>query len=127
MNVKYFFVFISIFTFLSCEEPKVCLTDEEASSLIYDFPDSIPVGYSHDLMIHYVIENSCGSFLEFEDTAYANVVEISTMLRYDGCNCNLKFVEDSMSYQIMHDTSGTFLYKFSIGESDFDTYSLQVY
>lgn len=127
MNVKYISLFAALFTFFSCEEANVCLNDDAASSIIYEFPDSIPAAYSHDLMIHFVIENSCGSFLEFDDTAYGNVVEITTMLRYEGCNCTLEFVEDSMSYQIMHDTAGTFLYKFSIGETDFDTHSLIVY
>lgn len=127
MKLKYISILIALFTFFACEEPKVCLNDEEASSIVYEFPDSIPAAYSHDLMIHYVIENSCGSFLEFDDTAFGNVVEITTMLRYDGCNCALEFVEDSMTYQMFHDTAGTFLYKFSIGESDFDSHSLIVY
>jgi hypothetical protein len=127
MKVKYISILIALFTFFACEEPNVCSNEEEASSIIYEFPDSIPAAYSHDLMIHYVLENSCGSFLEFDDTAYGNVVEITTMLRYEGCNCALEFVEDSMAYPMMHDTAGTFLYKFSIGESDFDTHSLLVY
>lgn len=127
MKVKYIFILVAMFVLLACEETKVCMNDDAASSIIYDFPDSIPAAYSYDLMIHYVIENSCGSFLEFDDTAYGNVVEITTMLRYEGCNCALEFVEDSASYQMLHDTAGTFLYKFSIGESDFDTHSVLVY
>ncbi len=127
MNLKYISLFATLFTFLSCEEPNICQNDEVASSIIYSFPDSIPAAAMHDLKIHYLIENSCGSFLEFDDTAYGNIVEVTTMLRYEGCNCALEFVEDSMSYQIQHDTAGTFLYKFSIGESDFDTHSLLVY
>ncbi|MBK9591590.1 MAG: hypothetical protein IPO32_08790 [Crocinitomicaceae bacterium] len=127
MKLKSFSILISAFTFFACEDPNVCLNDEEASSIIYEFPDSIPAAYPHDLMIHYVIENSCGSFLAFDDTAYGNVVEITTMLRYEGCNCALEFVEDSMSYLMQHDTAGTFLYKFSIGETDFDTHAVLVY
>lgn len=127
MRLKYISILVLLFTFFACEEPNDCLNDESASSIIYEFPDSIPVASTYNFMIHYVIENSCGSFLEFDDTAYGNVVEITTMLRYEGCNCALEFVEDSMSYQMMHDTAGTFLYKFSIGASDFDTHSLLVY
>lgn len=127
MDRKYISLLLLAFTFLACEDPNDCLEDESASSIVYSFPDSIPATIPFDLKIHYVIENSCGSFLEFDDTAYNNVVQIKTMLRYEGCNCDLQFVEDSMSYQMLHDTVGTFLYKFSIGETDFDTHSLIVY
>ncbi len=127
MSIKHPLLIVVLFAFFACEETKVCLNDEAASSIIHAFPDSIPVAVTHDLKVHYLIENSCGSFLEFDDTASGNIVEITTMLRYEGCNCALEFVEDSMLYQMKHDTAGTFLYKFSIGETDFDTHAVLVY
>jgi hypothetical protein len=105
----------------SCEEEKY------ASSVVFDFPDSLQMGTTHELKIQYIIENSCGSFVEFEDTVIGDVVEVRIKTLYEGCNCTLEFAQEEKFYQLRQDSAGSYQYKFWINETDFDTYWLEVY
>lgn len=127
MRINGLIVLLAI-SFFSCEEIEdSCKESKTASALIYEFPDSLQVGETHNLSVHYIIENSCGSFDTFLDTTYNATTEVKVQVYYDGCNCNLEFQEDSSIYSIQHDTAGIFNYKFMIGDADFDTYMLTVY
>ena len=112
----------------ACDDiEKVCKEEKYSSAIVDAFPDSIQAGIAYPLNIQYIIENSCGSFVEFEETKTAATTEVRVKLLYDGCSCNLEFEEDSSTYNLQHDTAGTYYYKFYLGESDYDTYSLDVY
>ena len=127
MRLKFLYIIAGVTLLWSCEPIDDCTEEENASSIIYSFPDSLQVGTPYDLKIHYILENSCGSFLEFKDTTYDNTTEIKAVLLYEGCNCSLQFEEDSSSYSILHDQPGNYTYKFLVGATDYDSYTLTVF
>lgn len=127
MKLKYLFIVVGAFLMFSCEPIDDCTEEEFASSIIYNFPDSLAAGTSYDLSIHYIIENSCGSFVEFTDSVFGNTTQVKAKLIYEGCNCSLQFQEDSSTYHIAHDSAGIYTYKFLVGTSDYDSYMLTVY
>lgn len=127
MKLKYLLFGVIAFPLLSCEPIDDCTKEEFATSIIYNFPDSLAAGTGYDLSIHYIIENSCGSFVEFSDSIYGTTTQIKTKLLYEGCNCSLQFVEDSNTYYLVHDSAGIYTYEFLVGDSDFDSYVLTVY
>lgn len=127
MHKFYLSIFILAFVIQSCQPiTEVCEEEKDASAIIYTFPDSIYAGVGYDLSVHYIIENSCGTFLAFDDSVYDNTTEVKVRLNYEGCNCNLNFVEDSMNYTLFQDTAGYYNYKFYVGNTDFDSYILKV-
>ena len=101
--------------------------EKYASAIVFDFPDSLHTGTTHELKIQYIIENSCGSFVEFEDTVIGDVTEVKIKTLYEGCNCTLEFVEEERFYPIKQDSAGSYVYKFWVSETEFDTYWLEVY
>lgn len=128
MKLKYltgFFVFVLL---TGCDDiEKACTEDKYGSAIVYDFPDSVKAGTTLDLKVAYILENSCGSFTEFEEHVMGDTTEVRVKLLYEGCSCNLQFKEDSSYYPLKQDAAGTYFYKFYLGESDYDTYSLDVY
>ncbi|MBI3133267.1 MAG: hypothetical protein HYZ14_01195 [Bacteroidetes bacterium] len=114
--------------FTACDDIEQACTEEKyGSAIVYDFPDSLPAGVSQNVKVEYILENSCGSFVEFEENIAGQTTEVRVKLLYDGCSCDLQFKEDSNYYEVKQDSVGTYLYKFYLGETDYDSYTLQVY
>jgi len=126
---NYFLILFSIVVFIAaCDKvDDVCKEEKYASAIVFDFPDSLHTGAKHELKIQYIIENSCGSFVEFEDTTINHVTEIKIKTLYEGCNCSLEFAEEEKFYPLKQDSAGSYQYKFWINETDFDIYWLEVY
>src|SRR5688500_6210250 len=111
---------------VSCDKVEACKEDKYAAAVVYDFTDRLLVGTTHDLKIHYIIENSCGSFVEFEDTliyAADTITQVKIKTLYEGCNCTLEFKEEEQFYPLVQNTPGTYHYKFWLSDTDFDSYT----
>jgi len=77
---------------------------------------------THPLKVSYILENSCGSFVEFEnEKACKKTIDVKLKLLYEGCNCDLEF------FDLKQDSAGTYTYKFFLDEKKFDAYNLEVY
>lgn len=126
---NYFLILFSVIVLVAgCDKvDDACKEEKYASAVVFDFPDSLHAGATHDLKIQYIIENSCGTFVEFEDTVIGDVTEVKIKTLYEGCNCTLEFVQEERFYPIRQDSVGSYQYKFWINETDFDTYWLEVY
>ena len=111
----------------SCDDiSDSCKEEKYSSDLVYDFPDTLQVGQTHDLKIEYIIENSCGSFVEFEEIMDGNTTEVKIKMLYEGCSCNLVFSEEENKYPILKQTAGNYSYKFWVADNDYDIYNLVV-
>ena len=111
----------------SCDDiSDSCKEEKYSSALVYDFPDTLQVGQTHDLKIEYIIENSCGSFVEFEEIMDGNTTELKIKMLYEGCSCNLVFSEEENKYPILKQTAGNYSYKFWVADNDYDIYNLVV-
>ena len=111
----------------SCDDiSDSCKEEKYSSALVYDFPDTLQVGQTHDLKIEYIIENSCGSFVEFEEIMDGNTTEVKIKMLYEGCSCNLVFSEEENKYPILKQTAGNYSYKFWVADNDYDIYNLVV-
>jgi hypothetical protein len=129
MNKNFFLSYVSFLILtVSCDQlGDACTEEKYGSALVSEFPDSLEAGVAQDIYIKYILENSCGSFKEFEETVAENIVEIKFKARYEGCNCELQFEEDSSVYALKQDSAGTYTYKFFLGDTDYDTYNLVVF
>jgi hypothetical protein len=117
-----------LFIAMACDKVEdSCKEEKYAAAVVYDFPDSLLVGTTHDLKIQYIIENSCGSFVEFEDSVVNTVTEVKIKTLYEGCSCALEFTEEENFYPLVQNTPGLYTYKFWLSDTDFDTYTLHVH
>lgn len=116
-------------TFLaSCDEVgDMCTETKDGSALVSYFPDSLIAGESEEIYLNYIIENSCGDFDKIEETQIDSIVDVRLKVKYEGCNCNLEFVEDSVLYNIKQDSTGIYEYRFYLGETDYESYFLEVH
>lgn len=126
---NYFLIILGAAFFVVCctKVGEPCDETKFASAVVIDFPDSLNAVATHELKIQYIIENSCGSFTEFQDTTIGDVTEVKIITDYVGCNCTLEFVEEERFYPLHHDSTGTYHYKFWMSETEFDEYTLTVF
>lgn len=121
-------IFLVTLVAVACDQiDDACDEEKYGSALVDDFPDSIQAGVMHELEVKYIIENSCGEFVEFETTESSTFTEVKVKLMYKGCSCNLQFTEDSSYYALLHDTAGVYMYKFFLSDGTYDTYQLNVF
>lgn len=121
-------IFLVTLVAVACDQiDDACDEEKYGSALVSDFPDSLQAGVTHELKVKYIIENSCGKFVEFETIETPAQTEIKVKLMYEGCSCNLQFTEDSSYLSIKHDTAGLYLYKFYLSDGTYDTYQLNVF
>ena len=112
----------------SCEKIEdACSSEKPASAIIFGFPDSIEVSETYGLKVQYVLDNNCGSFDNFDIDLSDQSYEVKLMTKYEGCNCNMEFEEDSVEFAVRVDSPGIYEFKFWLSDVDFDTYSLKVY
>jgi hypothetical protein len=104
-----------------------CKEERYGSAIVDFFPDSLQAGISDEVSVQYIIENSCGSFVEFEESQTDHTIDVRVKLLYDGCNCNLVFTEDSSFYSFKQDSAGLYYYNFYYEDADFESYPLVVY
>jgi len=125
---NYFLIIGIVFISLGCDKiDEKCVEEKFASAIVYEFPDSLYLSATHQLKIEYVIENSCGSFVEFEDTIVDNNTEVKIKTLYEGCNCTLEFLQEEKFYPLHQDSVGKYHYKFWMSETEFDEYTLTVF
>lgn len=128
MKNYYIIIALATFIFTACSGIDDSCKEEKYGSAIVDFfPDSLQTGVTDEVSVQYVIENSCGSFVEFEETQIENTIDVRVKLLYDGCNCNLVFTEDSSFYSFKQDSAGYDYYGFYYADTDFESYQLIVY
>lgn len=115
--------------FASCEEDgaKPCTEDVTTASVLSDFPDSLKVGTTQTVSIQYVLENSCGEFDHFNVTNTDKTFEVEMITKYEGCNCNLEFSEESIDFDINIDFPGIYEYSFWLADGDYDTRSIKIF
>src|SRR5688500_8059077 len=90
---------LSMFVAVACDKvDDSCKEDKYAAAVVYDFPDSLHVGATHELKIQYIIENSCGNFVEFEESVSNTTTAVKIKTLYEGCNCTLEFKEEEKFY-----------------------------
>lgn len=104
-----------------------CKEEKYASAIVNSFPDSLQAGVMHDITVEYVIENSCGNFVELEESMSDDTVFVKVKTLYEGCNCTLEFTEEQQVLSIGQDSAGYYYYKFWIADSDYDVFSLVIY
>lgn len=125
--MKQFLAIAILFIVTSCDDiTDSCKEEKYSSALVYDFPDTLQVGQTHELKLEYIKENSCGSFVEFEENVDGNSTEVKIKMLYEGCSCNLVFSEEERLYPILKQTAGNYSYKFWVAENDYDIYNLVV-
>lgn len=121
-------VFIGLFFLVSCKDlNNVCSEEKYSSAIVYDFPDSLKAGTEHELKVEYILENSCGSFLEFEEKQISDTTEVKIKLKYEGCSCNLQFEQKVGYYSLQQDSAGIYKYRFWVGDGEYDSFFLKVY
>ena len=119
---------VFIFFATACDKVEEgCKEEKYASAVVYDFPDSLQTGVTHDLKIEYILENSCGSFDEFEVAQVDDYTFVKLKTLYEGCNCTLEFTEAEEFFLISFSDTGTYKFKFWISDTDYDSYSLIIY
>ena len=125
---KLLYILTIAVVFTSCEEIEdACASEKPASAIIFEFPDSIEASETYELNVQYVLDNNCGSFDKFDIVAFDHAYEVKLMTKYEGCNCNMEFQEESVDFDVRVDEPGVYEFKFWLADNDFDTYSLKVY
>ncbi len=112
---------------MSCKKGNtVCEETVKTATLVIDFPDSVQANEQFRLDVKYILDNSCGKFDSYDVNQVDNITQITMYAKYEGCNCNLQFVEGEGQFDIMIGQQGLYEYQFWIAENEWDTYSLKV-
>jgi len=127
MKNYFLILFVLIGLLAGCGKVGDCKEEKYASAVVSDFPDSLHKSAAYPLKVQYIIENSCGSFVGFEETKTGNTTDVRIKTIYDGCNCTLEFSQQESFYEIKQDSVGTYHYNFWLDETDFDSYTLTVH
>lgn len=123
---NFIFIFLALICF-SCDDiSNSCKEEKYSSAIVYDFPDTLQVGQTHNLKIEYIKENSCGSFVEFEELVTGNSTEVKIKMLYEGCTCNQVFSQEEQAYAIKKDSAGSYSYKFWVTENEYDMFNVVV-
>lgn len=124
-KIKLFSLFLSLIL-VSCsntnDEAENCLDYKHAFITAVNV-EPMTVSKNKDLAIDlsYFIENTCGSFYNFEVNRNNNIYDIKVKTKYEGCQCNEMASNLQTTYHFRSPDSGIYTLNFYTSASEFVT------
>jgi hypothetical protein len=76
--------------------------------------------------VTFAVENSCGTFNKFIETATTNTKQIEVESKYEGANCGVTAATKTTTYKFKPTAVGTYILKFKKTATEFVTQTIVV-
>lgn len=114
------FVSTAITSCSSNDDSETIISKSEFATAVTG-PETGLINQEITFQVNFEVENECGEFKEFAQTASGNTKTIQIQSLYTGTNCGTTDVARTEPYKFTVNTAGTYVFKFKSSASTFIT------